>query len=367
VSAAPDRHLVLPVCRAAELDQAQAEQRWLVRSLWGRSAVGLIAGHPKIGKSWMGLELAVSVASGTPCLGRFEVEQPGKALVYLAEDSLPAVRSRIEALCSQRQVDIQALDLDVITAERLQLQIDSHAEALWQVVEQVRPRLLLLDPLVRLHRFNEDRSYEMAGLLSYFRDLQRAFDVAVILVHHAGKKQQPHPGQSLRGTGDLWAWTDSALYMTRSKDHVLLATEHRSAPAIAPLPLRLCPHADGSGAHLELLDESATSAGAAEPTLAERVLQTLRGEQAPVPRVALRERLGVNNKRLGDVLAELERKGDLRRTPAGWASPAAAAAAAAAAEPAAAEPEPVGPKSRRQRRKAPTTVPTAAGAQYTLL
>jgi putative addiction module CopG family antidote len=38
------------------------------------------------------------VASGTPSLGRFEVEQAGKTLVYLAEDSLPAVRNRIGAV-----------------------------------------------------------------------------------------------------------------------------------------------------------------------------------------------------------------------------------------------------------------------------
>ena len=46
---------------------------------------------PKACKSWLGLEMAVSVASATPCLGTFPVREPGGVLIYLAEDSLEAV------------------------------------------------------------------------------------------------------------------------------------------------------------------------------------------------------------------------------------------------------------------------------------
>jgi len=350
-------HQPLPVTRAAELDQTPAEQHWLIRSLWGQAAVGLISGHPKLGKSWMGLELAVSVASGTPCLGRFEVEQPGKALIYLAEDSLPAVRSRIEALCAHRDLDIRGLDLYVITANQLQLQIESHAQALLKTVERTRPRLLLLDPLIRLHRFDENRSYEMSGLLDFFRGIQRAFDVAVILVHHAGKKHRPHPGQALRGTGDLWAWSDSSLYLTRKDDHIVLVTEHRAAPAIEPVALRLSSRPDGSATHLELIDDASDSVS--EPTLAERVVQALRGQQAPIRRDALRERLRVNNKRLGDTLSELEQQGRIRRENRGWicdvneqVTPSADAAAS----------------SNNQDRHHPAAISaqTAAGTQHVL-
>jgi hypothetical protein len=314
-SATGDRQ-PLPVVRAAELEKTTAEKPWMVRSLWRRAAVGLISGHPKLGKSWMGLELAVSVASGTPCLGRFEVEQAGKALVYLAEDSLPDVRDRIEALCDHRGLDIAGLDLYVITAQRLQLQLEAHAEALYEAVERIRPRLLLLDPLVRLHRLDENRSYEMAGLLDYLRGIQRAFDVAVILVHHAGKKSRSHPGQALRGTGDFWAWSDSSLYLMRKGDHIVLATEHRAAPAAEPMALRLCSRPDGSATHLELVDDAPEPTS--EPTLADRVVQCLRGRQTPIPRVDLRKNLRVNNKRLGETLTELEQQGRIRRENRRW-------------------------------------------------
>jgi len=58
-----------------------------VEQLWGASSVGLIGGAPKCSKTWLGLDLALSVATGTPCLGHYAVPEPGPVLVYLAEDA----------------------------------------------------------------------------------------------------------------------------------------------------------------------------------------------------------------------------------------------------------------------------------------
>src|SRR5512145_1737128 len=85
----------LPVVRIGDLPREQNGQRWLVEHLWGVSSVGVIGGAPKCSKTWLGLDLALSVASGTACLGKYAVPQPGPALVYLAEDALPVVRERV--------------------------------------------------------------------------------------------------------------------------------------------------------------------------------------------------------------------------------------------------------------------------------
>ena len=100
---------MLPVQRASELEIQAPEQTWLIQSLWGQSAVGIIGGSPKCCKSWLGLDMALSVASNTACLGQFPVRKQGPALIYLAEDTLPAIRTRLEALCGHRQLNIQAL------------------------------------------------------------------------------------------------------------------------------------------------------------------------------------------------------------------------------------------------------------------
>ena len=67
----------LPVVPAAELEEPQPERRWLVESLWARAGVGIVGGAPKCCKSWLALDLVLSVASNTPVLGRFAVPGPG--------------------------------------------------------------------------------------------------------------------------------------------------------------------------------------------------------------------------------------------------------------------------------------------------
>jgi RecA-family ATPase len=68
---------LLPVAPAYRLAERAEEQRWLVTGLWSAEAVGIIGGEPKCCKSFLALDLAVSVAAGTPCLRRFAVPNPG--------------------------------------------------------------------------------------------------------------------------------------------------------------------------------------------------------------------------------------------------------------------------------------------------
>jgi hypothetical protein len=302
--------------QVAALDRQPPEHKWLIRELWGRAAVGIVGGAPKCCKSWLGLDMATSVASATPCLDHFPVEAQGAVLVYLAEDALPMVRARIEALCEHRGVDLAQLPLHVIAAPVLRLDLERDQRRLALTLERLQPRLLLLDPLVRLHRLDENSAGEISGLLGYLRELQRRFDTAVVLVHHASKKQRAHPGQALRGSGDLHAFGDDNAYLARRDDHLLLTIEHRAARAPEPLPVRLVSRPDGSATHLALL--TAPDAVDRPRALSDAVLDALRRAAEPLNRGALRERLRVNNQRLGDALQQLERDGHVRRTTEGW-------------------------------------------------
>jgi hypothetical protein len=83
----------LPVVRVDQIPREENALRWLVEPLWGESSVGVIGGAPKCAKTWLGLDLALSVATGTACLGRYAVPRPGPVLVYLAEDALTSCES----------------------------------------------------------------------------------------------------------------------------------------------------------------------------------------------------------------------------------------------------------------------------------
>jgi RecA-family ATPase len=300
------------------LDRQQEEQHWLIEGLWARSAIGLIGGAPKCCKTWLGLDMAVSVATGTKALGHFETKAPGKALVFLAEDALPQVRSRIEALCRHRNKDIGLLDLYVITAPVLRLDLPADQERLTQAVDQLRPRLLLLDPLVRLHRLDENSAAEISGLLGYIRDLQRRFDVAIVLVHHASKKQRSQPGQALRGSSDLHAIGDCNAYLARDGDRIVLTLEHRAAKAPAPMVLDLVTDQGGEATHLRVRASGQGSQANSVDDLPQKVIAVLACATAPQSRAALREQLRVNNQRLGDALQALLEGGRAARSELGW-------------------------------------------------
>jgi hypothetical protein len=300
---------------ARDLETERPQDRWLIESLWGREAVGVIGGSPKTMKSWLGLDFAVSVASGTPALDRFRVEAPGTALIYLAEDGLPQVRGRLEAICRHRGLSLDRLDVAVITEPVVRLDSQRDQLRLRATLSSLRPRLLVLDPLVRLHSGDENSSQEISRLLGYLRDLQRSFALALILVHHTSKKTHAQPGQSLRGSSDLHAFGDSNAYLARKGEDVLLTLEHRSAGAPRPMVLRLACLPDGAASHLELKD--AGLAEAPEVSLSQKLVDLLR-RRGPLPRIQLRSELRINNHRLGDLLIALEKAGEIRRTQDGW-------------------------------------------------
>ncbi len=76
VAAAP-----FPVVRPCDLRASAASTTpWLIDQLWTAQAVGIIGGTPKSFKTWMALEMAVAVASGSACLATFAVPSPGPVL-----------------------------------------------------------------------------------------------------------------------------------------------------------------------------------------------------------------------------------------------------------------------------------------------
>jgi hypothetical protein len=86
---------------ASDLPVTEERHRWLVKDIWAEEAVGVIGAEPKSYKAFLALELAVSVASGAPCLRRFPVPRSGRVLLYAAEDPLNVVRRRLEGIRSK--------------------------------------------------------------------------------------------------------------------------------------------------------------------------------------------------------------------------------------------------------------------------
>lgn len=306
---------LLPSVRVGDIPADENTQRWLVEQLWGESSVGVIGGAPKCSKTWLGLDLALSVATGTECLGKYAVPRAGPVLIYLAEDALPVVRQRVQAMAQHRGLDLDSVEIHVITVPTLRLDRGPHRDRLFETAKRIRPRLLLLDPLVRLHGIDENNATEVAQLLAYFRSLQRRLDLSVVLVHHTRKNASGGiaAGQGLRGSSDLHAFGDSNLYLRRSSQRLVLSSEHRAAAAPPPVYLELVATSTDT-MHLEVAGELETHN---RRSLEQQVLGLL-ADGVVLTRAKLRDTLSVKNERLGDVLQMLERTARVRRTATGW-------------------------------------------------
>jgi hypothetical protein len=297
----------LPFQRASQLAQSGPQTQWLIEGLWSQQAVGILGGEPKCCKSFLALDIAVSVASGSPCLRKFPVPRPGKVLLFPAEDSLPVVRQRLDGIAAAAQVAFASLPIDVITAPTLRLDTPADRQRLSNTVQQLQPALLILDPLIRLHRVDENDATQIAGLLSFLRQLQRQFKLAVLLVHHARKdSNSSRPGQALRGSSELHGWGDSNLYMRRKGPQLTLSTEHRAAPSQDHIPLHLSQV--GSSLSLTVVAAAATADPPPE-SVAQRLRRLLADQKEPISVQRLRQLAGLRTSTVCDALAVLSEQG----------------------------------------------------------
>jgi hypothetical protein len=309
---------LLPVKPAHQLPVRSEAQRWLVTGLWLEQAVGVLGGEPKCCKSFLALDVAVAVASGTACLRHFPVPTAGRVLLYAAEDALHIVRRRLEGICAAAQVSFQDLDLQVITAPTMRLDLGSDRERLERTVEAFKPRLLVLDPFVRLHRIDENASGEVAPLLAYLRELQRRHALSVLVVHHAKKGgARIRAGQALRGSSEFHAWGDSNLYLRRMDNQLTLTVEHRAAPSMPPIDLELAQR--GESLALEVRATAQPAPEAPSPTsVDERIINALSDADHPLSAGELRALCSVRKATFYARLEDLTRAGRLLRSPEGY-------------------------------------------------
>jgi hypothetical protein len=155
----------------------------------------------------------------------------------------------------------------------------------------------------------------VAGLLAYFRSLQRRLDLSVVLVHQTRKNAAGGvaAGQGLRGSSGIHAFGDSNLYLRRTRERLVLSSEHRAAAASPPVHLELVT-SNAQTIHLAVVAELQNEN---RSNLQQQVLALLaRGEACT--RTKLRDSLSVKNARLGDALQSLQQAGLIERNSTGW-------------------------------------------------
>ncbi len=149
---------------------------FLVPDLLTEDELFLFAASPRAGKSLMAMTLAKAVASGDQFLGRPCTQ--GTVIYVKCEDSHTKIKEREAAQGWGKGLPVAWLD-----DFRL-----SNMSELVELVEELDPRLIVLDTLSRIKDSTiSESSAEMSQLLDPLQKMANKYGCCVVLVHHTGK------------------------------------------------------------------------------------------------------------------------------------------------------------------------------------
>ena len=190
---------------------------WIARGYLMRGAVTVVSGPGSAGKSSLMIGWCVALALGLDWHG-FRPGKPHTVLTYNVEDDAHEQRRRLSA--TLRQFDRQPRDLgtrvvrigpsatgtllrrDPITGR---LTFTKAMTALEEQIEQRKPDVVILDPMVELHDAEENDNMALRAVMAKFRAIAAQHNIAVVILHHSRKGASASPGDpdTLRGASSI--------------------------------------------------------------------------------------------------------------------------------------------------------------------
>jgi hypothetical protein len=201
------------IITAADLMRKEfPEPRWAVPGIFPEGMT-LLVGSPKLGKSWLGLNVAVAIALGGRAVGKIPVDQ-GDVLYLALEDTERRLQERLETTL---QGHAAPSSLHITTAwptladggmAHLRAWLASHPGA----------RLVIIDTFQKIRGPVGTNQNLYAGDYSAAGEIKRVADqygVAVVLVHHTRKAEAADPLDMVSGTNGLAGAVDTICVLKR--------------------------------------------------------------------------------------------------------------------------------------------------------
>ena len=236
----------------------------------------ILAGAPKIGKSWLALWLCLCVSQGQP-LWNFATTQ-GEALYLSLEDSFQRIQARLFDLTEDAPPTLHF----AIMADTLKHGLEQQIEQF--LMEHPTTKLVVIDTLQRVRGTGSDSNlyandYQDIGLLKKLADNQH---IAILLIHHLRKLHDDDPMNMISGSTGLSGAADSAFVLQKNARSANAASLHCTGRDIPDRTLKL---ELGEDDHVwKLLSDSkaCTDASKISALQIEKLLSGLLREQAKI-------------------------------------------------------------------------------------
>ncbi len=190
-----------------DLNRDEHATRYLIPGILAAGQPGGIFGSFMTLKTSLAADLLISLASGTPFLGRFPVAESGRVILMSGESGVPALASIMRRICAERGLSLAKLDNLLVSPEVPRLDRPVDLLALRELIDEEKPICLVIDPAyLAVENGNIRNLFAMGALLRPLAELCEATGCAILLVHHAKRSQ--HAGTP--PTLDDIAWSGFA-------------------------------------------------------------------------------------------------------------------------------------------------------------
>lgn len=207
---------------------------WLIQGVMPKAKLGDLYGLPAAGKSFWALDLAASIALGTPWNSLPTMQAD---VVYICAEGVSGFRKRVEAYSTHHQINFGAA-LRIIGDQPNLLEGGDIATLLAEL-ELTKPGLVVIDTLMQVMPGGDENSgVDIGKVLKACGQINDRTGAMVLLVHHAGKD----PTKGARGFSGLRGAVDVEICVSRRQlGNIATITKMKDGDDDATYPFRLLP------------------------------------------------------------------------------------------------------------------------------
>ena len=177
---------------------------WLVDEWLPDKSITFLISPPESYKTWLLLDLAVSVSAGVPFLGKFQVNSPGPTLIIQQEDSHSGLTDRLALIVEQKLNALPKLegsewvvpaipDIPIFVHPDRQLRFSDKKvlEEMERQIATIRPKVIMIDPLYSTTETTDNYMADLANRMMILKTWRDKYGCSFLIAHHSKKNLDP--------------------------------------------------------------------------------------------------------------------------------------------------------------------------------